>query len=381
MSDFQLSLIAAGGLVVIVVVGYNFWQERRARRHAEQIFRPAERDALLDGDDVAPIPPAPGGRMEPSLPGNAAEGEGPNATPAPMPPRAPSPAVSKSRPATPAKAATPAMPVESQAIDCVVTVEAPAGLSAGALFTAQQALLAGFSKPLRWFGWNDSDNQWMPIDARSSASLNRASAALQLVDRRGAIAEADLTRFYDQVQQLCDQFLAVPRLPSRAEVMSRAQELDRFCADVDIQIAVNVVAKEGSFPGTKIRGLAEAAGLVLMGDGAYHARDDDERTLFTLSNQETAMFSAEQLRHLHTTGITLAIDVPRAPDPVAVFDRVTTFAQQLAVALGGVMVDDNRVLLSDRSLSLIRGQIAQFDQQMEAQGIPAGSEVALRLFR
>ncbi|MEC5387906.1 cell division protein ZipA C-terminal FtsZ-binding domain-containing protein [Uliginosibacterium sp. H3] len=377
-SDLQLGLVCAGGAAVVAVVGYNLWQERRARKHAEQLFRPGERDALLDGEDIAAIPPAPGGRMEPTSFGSANPFDTPEShedldIPAPAP-------SSRARTSS-ARASQPGLPVDSQAIDCVVTVEAPAGIAAASLFTAQQALLAGFSKPLRWFGWDDGANQWVELDARSPGNLNRATAALQLADRRGAVSDADLVRFYDQVQRLCDQFLAVPRLPARNEVLERANELDRFCADVDIQIAVNVAAKDGSFPGTKIRGLAEAAGLTLHADGAYHAQDDNGRTLFTLSNQEAATFSAEQLRNLYTTGVTVALDVPRAPDPVASFDKMVAFAQKLAASLNGVLVDDNRVLLSERSISLIRGQIAQFDQQMERQGIPAGGEVALRLFR
>ncbi len=373
-SDLQLGLVCAGGAVVVAVIGYNLWQERRARKHAEQLFRPAERDALLDGESVDAIPPAPGGRMEPTLGGHNPDRDGNDVVMQP-----PSAAVRTKT--TSARATQPTLPVDSQAIDCVVTVEAPAGIAAASLFTAQQALLAGFSKPLRWFGWDDGANQWIELDARSPGNLNRATAALQLADRRGAVSDGDLMRFYDQIQRLCDQFLAVPRLPARNEVLERANELDRFCADVDIQIAVNVAAKDGSFPGTKIRGLAEAAGLTLHADGAYHAQDDDGRTLYTLSNQEAAAFSAEQLRNLYTTGITVALDVPRAPDPVASFEKIVAFAQKLAGSLNGVLVDDNRVLLSERSISLIRGQIAQFDQQMERQGIPAGSEVALRLFR
>jgi hypothetical protein len=380
-SDLQLGLVCAGGAAIVAVIGYNLWQERRARKHAEQLFRPGERDALLDAEPVDAIPPAPGGRMEPTAfdtgyPGDVAVEPVINDVSIPA---APAPAPRSRAAAT--RASQPALPVDSQAIDCVVTVEAPAGIAAASLFTAQQALLAGFSKPLRWFGWDDSSNQWIELDARSPGNLNRATAALQLADRRGAVSDADLVRFYDQVQRLCDQFLAVPRLPARNEVLERANELDRFCADVDIQIAVNVAAKDGSFPGTKIRGLAEASGLTLHADGAYHALDDNDRTLFTLSNQEAATFSAEQLRNLYTTGVTVALDVPRAPDPAASFDKMVAFAQKLAGALNGVLVDDNRVLLSERSISLIRGQIAQFDQQMERQGIPAGSEVALRLFR
>ncbi|MDB5887644.1 MAG: hypothetical protein JWM03_516 [Rhodocyclales bacterium] len=370
-SDLQLGLVCAGGAVVAAVIGYNVWQERRARLHAEQLFRPAERDALLDAEPVEAIPPAPGGRMEPTMGGNNPDRDGDGIV-------IHAPPVVRTKTT---RASQPTLPVDSQAIDCIVTVEAPAGIAAASLFTAQQALLAGFSKPLRWFGWDDGTNQWIELDARSPGNLNRATAALQLADRRGAVSDSDLMRFYDQIQRLCDQFLAVPRLPARNEVLERANELDRFCADVDIQIAINVAAKDGSFPGTKIRGLAEAAGLMLHTDGAYHAQDDGGRTLYTLSNQEAAAFSAEQLRNLYTTGITVALDVPRAPDPVASFDKMVAFAQKLAGALNGVLVDDNRVLLSDRSISLIRGQIAQFDQQMERQGIPAGSEVALRLFR
>lgn len=376
-SDLQLGLVCAGGAAVVALIGYNLWQERRARKHAEQLFRPSERDALLDAELVEAIPPAPGGRMEPTTFVTSFENSS-GQDDIDMAPRV-QPTARARTAAT--RAAQPVLPADSQAIDCVVTVEAPAGIAAASLFTAQQALLAGFSKPLRWFGWDDSANQWTELDARSPGNLNRATAALQLADRRGAVSDVDLMRFYDQMQRLCDQFLAVPRLPARNEVLERANELDHFCSDVDIQIAINVAAKEGSFPGTKIRGLAEAAGMILLADGAYHAQDEEGRTLYTLSNQEAASFSAEQLRNLYTTGVTVALDVPRAPDPVASFDKMVSFAQKLSAALNGVLVDDNRVLLSERSISLIRGQIAQFDQQMERQGIPAGSEVALRLFR
>jgi hypothetical protein len=233
---------------------------------------------------------------------------------------------------------------------------------------------------LHWFGWDDSEHNWIYLDARTPGSLNRACAALQLVDRRGALSAHELERFYDQMQVLCDQFLAVPRLPTRGEVMRQAAEIDRFCSEVDIQIAVNVIAQDTAFAGTKIRGLAEAAGMVLRADGSYHASDDLDRTLFTLSNQEAAAFSAEQLRHLHTHGVTLAIDVPRVVNPVATLDRMINFAHHIADAMSGHVVDDNRVALGERSISLIRTQVAQFEQHMERQAIPAGGEIALRLF-
>ncbi|HEX5125775.1 MAG TPA: cell division protein ZipA C-terminal FtsZ-binding domain-containing protein [Rhodocyclaceae bacterium] len=375
-NELQYSLIGVGITLILALVVYNLWQERKARKHAETVFRSTHHDVLLDGDQEEVIPPAPGGRMEPTLPTNSVRQINPSPASGTSPPRN----AAKAPQSSSIRAQEPVLPWEMQAIDCAVAVEAPAGVSAAALFIAQQSLLAGISKPLQWFGWDDSDHCWISLDARSPGSLNRACAALQLVDRRGALNAQELERFYDQMQLLCDQFLAVPRLPARLDVMKHAAEIDRFCSEVDIQIAVNVIAQDTAFAGTKIRGLAEAANMVLRADGSYYASDEEGRTLFTLSNQEAAAFSAEQLRHLHTHGVTLAIDVPRVTDPVSALDKMISFAHHIADALQGHVVDDNRVALGERSIGLIRNQVGQFEQHMERQAIPAGGEIALRLF-
>jgi hypothetical protein len=65
----------------------------------------------------------------------------------------------------------------------------------------------------------------------------------------------------------------------------RAGKLDEFCAAVDIQFVLHVVeAGGGVFAGTKLRGVAEAAGLALEGDGVFRARDEGGGELFTVAN-------------------------------------------------------------------------------------------------
>ena len=45
---------------------------------------------------------------------------------------------------------------------------------------------------------------------------------------------------------------------------------------MDVLIGVNVISKDGdAFAGTKLRGLAEAAGMKLMPDGMFHYFDDN----------------------------------------------------------------------------------------------------------
>jgi hypothetical protein len=370
-NELQYGLIGAGVVLVLALIIYNVWQEHRARKHAEQVFRSTHRDVLLDEAREPVIPPAPGGRFEPGLP---AEDEADiRLEPRIDTPVAPPPVQS-------IRAQDPVLPWEQQAIDCVINIEAPAGISAAALYTAQQELLAGMHGNLAWYGWDEVEHRWQELDARTPGSATRFAVALQLVDRRGRIGENELERFYDQVQGLCDQFLAVPRLPARADVLARAQDLDTFASEVDIQIAVNVVANKAAFAGTKLRGLAEAAGMRLLGDGAYHFQDDAERTLFTVANQESAAFSVEQLRYLHTHAITLMIDVPRVVSPVVAFEKMIACAVHLAESLDGTIVDDNRMPLSERSVGLIRNQIGQFAQRMDEQAVTAGGELACRLF-
>src|SRR6185312_14909338 len=48
MSDLQLSLIAAGAVVIVLVIAYNMVQERRARKRAEKSFGTGAGDALFD---------------------------------------------------------------------------------------------------------------------------------------------------------------------------------------------------------------------------------------------------------------------------------------------------------------------------------------------
>jgi FtsZ-interacting cell division protein ZipA len=161
----------------------------------------------------------------------------------------------------------------------------------------------------------------------------------------------------------------------------RAASLDEFCAAVDIQFVLHVVeATGGVFAGTKLRGVAEAAGLALEGDGVFCARDEAGRELFTVANLGAERLEAESIKSLATHGLTLSMDVPRVSDGAVAFDRMLAVARQLAAALGGVLVDAQRAPLSDAMIDAIRAKTAELQQRMRDGGIAPGSTRALRLF-
>jgi FtsZ-interacting cell division protein ZipA len=162
--------------------------------------------------------------------------------------------------------------------------------------------------------------------------------------------------------------------------LQRARQLDALCADVDVQIGLNLVTRSGGAPGTRIRALAEAQGLVLERDGIFHLRDENGLELYTLCNTEPAAFSAEGMKAFSTNGLTLLFDVARVPGGIAAFDRFAEFTRVLADALSAAIVDDNRQPVDDAAVGKIRRQLEVLYESMEKQGIPAGSPLALRLF-
>jgi FtsZ-interacting cell division protein ZipA len=168
--------------------------------------------------------------------------------------------------------------------------------------------------------------------------------------------------------------------PDKEEALKLARDLDLFCMDVDVLIGLNVVSAESRpFTSEAMHSLAQEARLSLEADGAFHARDDFGHTLFTLANQEEDPFPRDG-RGLTTHGITLLFDVPRVADGIAVFDRMTRLGFDLAWRLEGRLVDDSSRPVSEDSLNRDRARLAQFFARMEARGIPAGGERALRLF-
>jgi FtsZ-interacting cell division protein ZipA len=215
---------------------------------------------------------------------------------------------------------------------------------------------------------------------QADGSYLRARAGVQLVDRKGRATDQDLQAFQAGVAQAANALGALVLSADLQEALGTAAALDAFCGEVDIQIAVHVIPAGRPFAGTRVRALAEAAGLALEEDGRFRCRDDEGREIFSLANGENARFSAEGMRTLQTTALYLELDVPRAPGGLSAFARFRDFALHAASGLGGSLVDDNRALLGPASFEAIAAQLQPVYESMEARGVAAGSPLALRLF-
>lgn len=377
MSDLHISLIGFGLLVILGVVVYNWIQERKFRKIAQQRFQAPREDVLMAdaampmGDTTIARATLDDVRIEPRLSEEAAADEAPPAEEtAPVAPVA-TPPIRKSESEIPA-------PIDAH-IDYVVRLDFAEPVEAGVLRVALGEPDSG--KTVIWRGL-DPAGQWEEVSAaRDRVQFSSLYGALQLADRAGALTVEALNQFSGQVQGMAETLMAVAQLPERQPALDQAARLDEFCADVDILVGVNVIALEqNTFPGTKIRALAEAGGFKLQDDGSFQYFNEHGAMLYSLTNQEATPFTADEMKHLTTHGLTLLFDVPRIPNGLRSFDHMILFARQLSDSLKGMLVDDNLRPLTDEGIAKIKQQISLIYGKMEKHGIPAGSARAQRLF-
>jgi hypothetical protein len=284
MTDLQVGLAVIGVLAVAGVLAYNWLQERRAKRAAERAFASGHSDVLLD---------EPRGRREPTL----------------------------GAPARPAPLQAETMP--DARVDYIMELSVPGGASTPLL-----------------------RELWTPIEFRFArrALLDGAGstmcAALQLVSRAGAVSDAELLEFRSAVETLAAKLGATVSAPEMREALDAARELDRACADVDIQVALHVI------------GISEVPQL------------------------ESSFFSVEP----RPDGVTLTLDVARTTEPRRAYEAMARAGMQLAAAGGGRIVDDNGTALDEGALAAIGAQLDAVIEMLSARGIEPGSALALRLF-
>ena len=276
MTDLQLGLLVIGVAAVAGVLVYNRLQERAVRREAKRNFALQHPD-VLSGE--------PGQRHEP--------GERREPTLEPLPSRSYTPPENRPHPRIDYIAELRGVPLGALAQQLegrALIYEAPGGLQAG----------------------------------------------LQMVSRRGVIAEAELVGFRSQMETLAASHGGTVSAPQVRAALEAAGELDRACAEVDIQIALHVIGATRNQAG------------------------------------EDQPFKVTQ----RPGGLTFLLDVPRTADLSHSYEAMVAAAREL----GGQLVDDNGNPLDERALAAIRAELEATRSRLAALGIEPGSPLALRLF-
>lgn len=351
MSEFQLSLVAIGVIVIIAVHGYSFWQQwsyRRSLGRAPDV-KNAKADihthAVVDDNTSISDPFDTNGTHH--FIGESAQDTftHPDAN-----------------------------------TDYIVSMVFK--------FPRNAQVLDGFwprrfdyGKTVFACGLNAASGNWERLIPESPATYREMKIAVQLADRNGAISDTRLTDFRELLGDIGRMLEADMVLPVADTAVERALELDKFCASVDQIIGINIFPdSQHGILGSEIARVMQRTGMSLQADGTFHLFDDNGATLFTLGASDGKPFQHHTLEQMRVTSLTLLLDIPRVTQPVKRFDEMILLANEVAPLLRAALVDDQRVTLGDAAIAQIRAQVESVEARMLAGGLTPGSEQALRLF-
>lgn len=436
MSDLLIILVVLGVLIVVGVLAFNWWQEKKFKSRIASDFKPSKRDVLIEDFQVntenlrqAHVKSAAKQKVEPVIDDFSQHGIAQRKEPVfehslSDLPDTPTETVTarletdaqfsaedialedieafggtsqytQNEPNSPdQEVAAPvqapsyvmeevSMPAELHAqIDLIAFLYAAIPI-AQAKVVGLETQFKEFSEHIFAFGLTTEDT-WVLIDeAKPEQNFTQLAYSLQLADRGGPVTRATLNRFQHMVETIGLDLSAHVEWQGAGDPLNNAVTLDQFCIEVDKTVGFHLLANNGaSFHATKLRGLVEAQGLQLGNDGRFHHLQSvaPHQLEFAIKNYEGNAFSAEMLKSSVMHGITFQLDIPTAKNSADVFDNMVQIAKHIAKSLDASIVDDNRKVLGDIQLEKIRQQLKVINATMIAKGIIPGSTHALRLF-
>ena len=345
MSNLQIGLAIAGGVILAAVVAHGAWTSRRS----------TPRQALPEVDAVQTVNQA----VEPIL------------TDAPFT-AADFPSVH-----------LPRKPVMDSLIDVIATIALDAvhpSMAGEAALAAMPSTRRAGSKPFSIEGYNLMTQMWeVPAPGQRYGGFQ---AGVQLANRSGPLNEIEYSDFVVHTQAFADAIGANPEFPDMLEEVARARELDHFASAHDAQLGFMVRAKSASWSPGFVHQCASRQGFVagsLPGRMVLPASVEGMPPLVVLSFDAQAAL-AEDPAQTAIREISLHLDVAQVPRDEAPFDRMREVALGLAQSMEGVVTDDAGQALPAQTLDTIGTELQTLYNTLEGRDLSAGSPLARRLF-
>lgn len=345
MSNLQIGLAIAGGVVLAAVVAHGAWSARRN----------APRQAQPGPVDVAP----PSSLREPML-----DADQQDTQPMVFPSAA-----------------------RRSVMDSLIDVIATIALDGPHMVVSGEAAIAAMpptrragTKPYAIEGYNLSTLTWeVPVPGQRYGGFQ---AGVQLANRSGALNEIEYSEYVVKTQAFADAINATPEFPEMLEEVARARELDQFASAHDAQLGFTLRARNASWSPGYVQQCAARLGFVagvIPGRMVLPASSEGLAPVLILGFDSQAAL-AEDPAQSAIREIALHLDVAQVDRNEHPFDRMREVAAALAQTMDGVVTDDNGQLLTAAAMDMIGAELQSLYDTLEQRDLAAGSLLARRLF-
>ncbi|OYT94013.1 MAG: cell division protein FtsZ [Burkholderiales bacterium PBB3] len=345
MSDLQIGLAVAGGVVLAAFVAHGAWTTRKntPKQAIAEVVEPGSGD---DARDTVPM------------------------------------AVNADTPAF----NLPSAPKRTL-LDSLIDVIAPITLdgtvhavSGEAAWAAMPVTRRAGTKPFAVEGFNQNSQVWeVPVPGQRYSGFQ---AGVQLANRSGALNEIEYSEFVVKTQAFADAINAAPEFPEMLEEVARARELDQFASAHDAQLGFTIRARNASWSPGYIHQNAARLGFVagaIPGRMVLAASEEGLPPVLVLSFDSQAAL-AEDPAQSAIRSIALHLDVAQVDRAEQPFERMRECAVAMAQAMDGLITDDNGHALAVQSMDVIGTELHGLYDILEQRDLAAGSALARRLF-
>ncbi len=350
MSNLQIGLAVAGGLVLAAVVAHGAWTSRKNT--------PRQAQPETNGSAASSVDDAATGQS--------------TADAGPVEPRFD--ATSFAIPAPEKKPGLDAL------IDVMASIALEGQVSGDAALAAMPSTRRAGSKPFAIEGLNVASQHWeMPAVGQRYSAFQ---AGVQLANRSGALNDIEYSEFVMKAQGFADAVNGTPEFPEMRHEVARARELDSFAGDHDAQLEFTLRAVNAAWSPGYIAQNAARLGFVpgaLPGRMVLPASQSGTPPVLGLSFDAQAAM-AEDPGQSAIRGLTLNLDVPQVARSERPFVRMRETALALAQAMDGLVTDDNGQPLPSDAMDVIGSELEALYDTLDARELSAGSNLARRLF-
>ena len=404
MSNLQIGLAIAGGLVLAAVVAHSAWTARKSQPKLATVndTAPAQPDAPLDIDVSRQdrLAQSEGSeRKEPSFdvdldldldvdlgpesdsdPNSESSGNTGNAGNAGNE----SHADKADRPSSFAAITRLTAPEKKPLLDALIDVIAPVAVDSVVSGEAALAAMPGArragSKPFGIEGLNSTSKQWeVPAAGQRYTTFQ---CGVQLANRLGALNPIEYSEFVIKAQAFADGVDGAPEFPEMMDEVARARELDQFASTHDAQLSFTLRTTGTAWSPGYVQQNAARLGFIagsVPGRMVLPAVNPGGAPMLGLSF-DTQAAMAEDPEQSALREVTLSLDVPHVPRGDQPFARLCEAATALATGMDGTIIDDNGNVISGAAMDVIATELEQLYDTLDERELAAGSALARRLF-
>jgi hypothetical protein len=346
MSDLQIGLVIAGGLMLAIMMAHGAWTSRRNRPRQAT---PADPDA-----PATEISMFTG--VEPELDDAAFE-----VSHFPLP--------------TPEK-----KPLMDALIDVIATIATDGPVTGDAALAGMPTTRRVGSKPFSIEGFSQTQQRWeIPMAGQRYSAFQ---AGVQLANRSGALNEIEYSEFVMKTQAFCEAINGTPDFPEMREQVARARELDQFAGNHDAQLGFVLRARNAAWSAGYVQQNAARLGFIagaIPGRMVIPASVAGLPSVLSLSfDTQAAMAEDPALSAIREVAISL--DVAQVSRSENAFARMCDAARKLADGMDGLVTDDNGLQLPPEAMTVIGAELEHLYDTLDQRDLAAGSALARRLF-